>query len=75
MRQLLEIKPGLFVKVHEIEAIEAVDTMKSKVYTHHNSYDSDFPVQTLESMINLTTEPVKEEKPTIQPLTNQFVAM
>lgn len=44
----LEIAEGLSVRINEIEAIgSGKKELTSKVYTHHNVYDSSYPYKVL----------------------------
>jgi hypothetical protein len=53
MRNLLEVKQGLFVKASEIEALEMQDDSVTKVYTSGNVYESDIPLETLKSLLEI----------------------
>lgn len=55
----ITIKEGLTINAHEIEAIEEVDEMESKVYTHHREYTSTLSRETI---LTLIMQPDKEEK-------------
>lgn len=52
MRNLIEIRRGLFIRADKIEAIEnRPEDGVVKVYTSGNNYNSDIPFQTLESLL------------------------
>jgi len=44
----IEVSEGLSIKVDEVEAVGyGINELTSKVYTHHNVYDSTFPYRVL----------------------------
>lgn len=46
--QYIEVAKGLSIRVDEVEAVGyGVSELTSKVYTHHNVYDSTFPYRVL----------------------------
>lgn len=62
--KFIEIAEGLSVRIDEIEAIGYGTTnMTSKVYTHHNIYDSTFPYGVLLDLLeNSQKEPEDKTK-------------
>lgn len=59
----IEIAEGLSVKVDEVEAIGYGNgSLTSKVYTHHNVYDSTFPYKTLLQVFEDNLQEPKEEQ-------------
>lgn len=51
----IEIKEGLSVKVDDIEAVGYGDNeFTSRVYTHHNAYDSTFPYMVLLELLEIS---------------------
>jgi len=69
MKKFLEIQKGLLINVEEIEAIEDIPDGMTRVYTHHRSYESDIPLISFESILNLK---FKEED---NPAEHQFVSL
>jgi len=57
----IEINDGLSIKINDIEAIGyGNNNLTSKVYTHHNIYDSTFPYNVLLELISMK-EPKENE--------------
>ena len=48
----IKIADGLSVKVDEVEAVGyGANNLSSKVYTHHNIYDSTFPYEVILALL------------------------
>jgi hypothetical protein len=60
MSHLLEIKTGLFVRANNIEAIEYQDSNATKIYTNGGVFDSDIPIATLRSLLEMHFDKMHE---------------
>lgn len=65
--QYIEVAKGLSIRVDEVEAVGyGINELTSKVYTHHNVYDSTFPyralLKLLETSMTNTSEKRSEEE-------------
>jgi len=50
----IEIQDGMSIKIDDIEAIGyGNNNLTSKVYTHHNVYDSTFPYNVLLDLVSI----------------------
>lgn len=59
----IEISEGLSVKIDEIEAVGYGNgDLTSKVYTHHNIYDSTFPYSVLVELLEANKEVDENEE-------------
>lgn len=69
----IEIKDGLSIAQNEIEAIERIDDFKCRVYTHHSSYESNFPYMTLLELLEMERPEEKGIKPKTEENLNAFL--
>lgn len=76
MSKFISLSEKLFVKVDNIEAIEATDINTTKVYTANHAYDSSIAVHTLKSILELyKTENTNDNSEVLSEINNSMTTL